>query len=42
MDQEWPIYMGGVAEFLYTTWLTDSLCEDTVGLPETSYFFEVA
>ena len=34
------ILIGGVAEFLYTTQPTDSLFEDTVGLPETNYFFQ--
>ena len=34
--------IGRVAEFVHTTQLTDSFCEDTVWLPETSYFFEVA
>ena len=40
--QVWPSLIGGVAEFLCATQLTDSLCEDTVGLPITRYFFEVA
>ena len=44
MGQASPVLIGGVVEFLYTTCTrpTDSLCEDAVGLPETSYFFEVA
>ena len=42
MGHVWPILIGGVAEFLYTTWPTDSPCKDRVGLLETRYLFEVA
>ena len=42
MGQAWLILIKVVAEYLYTTQPTDSLCEDIVGLPDTRYFFEVA
>ena len=39
IGEAWSILIGGVVELLYTTRPIDSLCEDTVGLPETRYFF---